>query len=186
MGTNSRFLDSLTIRNCPYKCYVSTRVISVRKTTNDKKRVVAVNRKASHTYELLDRFEAGIVLTGTEVKSAREGSVNLKDSYAAPREGEIYLLQCHFSPYSHASHENHDPLRPRKLLLHRREIRKLVGKISERGLTLIPTRMYFSAGRLKVEVALARGKRQYDRRAAAKDKDVKREIQAALKERSRN
>ncbi len=155
------------------------------KATNGDKKIVAVNRKAGHTYELLDRFEAGLVLTGTEVKSAREGRVNLKDSYAAPRDGEMFLLQCHFSPYSHASYENHDPLRPRKLLLHRREIRKLIGKITERGLTLIPTRMYFRDGRLKVELALARGKRQYDRRAAAKEKDVKREIQAAMKERSR-
>ena len=146
-------------------------------------KVVAVNRKASHTYELLERYEAGVVLQGTEVKSAREGRVNLKDSYAAPREGELYLVSAHISPYTHGTHENHDPERPRKLLLHARELRRLIGKITERGLTLVPTRMYFKNGRLKVEIALARGKRQHDKRAAAKERDQKRDIEAALKER---
>jgi SsrA-binding protein len=148
-------------------------------------KVVAVNRKARHDYHLTDRFEAGLVLRGTEVKSAREGRVNLKDSYAAERGGELYLMQCHISPYSHAFYENHDPLRPRKLLLHRREIRRLIGKISQRGLTLIPTRMYFRKGRLKVELALAKGKRLHDRRAAVRERDLKREVQAELKERNR-
>jgi SsrA-binding protein len=148
-------------------------------------KVVAVNRKASHDYELVERFEAGLVLVGTEVKSARDGKVNLKDSYAAARGGELYLLQTHINPYSHGTHENHDPLRPRKLLLHKRELRKLIGKVTERGLTLIPTRMYFKDGRLKVEIALARGKRQHDRRAAARERDVKRDVEAALKERNR-
>jgi SsrA-binding protein len=148
-------------------------------------KVVAVNRKASHDYELVERFEAGLVLVGTEVKSARDGKVNLKDSYAAPRNGELYLLQSHINPYSHGTHENHDPLRPRKLLLHKRELRKLIGKVTERGLTLIPIRMYFKNGRLKVEIALARGKRQHDRRAAARERDVKRDVEAALKERNR-
>jgi SsrA-binding protein len=148
-------------------------------------KVVAVNRKASHDYELVERFEAGLALVGTEVKSAREGKVNLKDSYAAPRDGELFLLQAHITPYSHGSHENHEALRPRKLLLHKRELKRLIGKVTERGFTLVPTRMYFKNGRLKVEIALARGKRQHDRRAAARERDVQRDIEAALKERNR-
>lgn len=155
------------------------------KNTEESVKVVAVNRKASHEYELVERFEAGLALLGSEVKSAREGKVNLKDSYAAPRGGELYLMQSHINPYSHGTHENHEALRPRKLLLHKRELRKLIGKVTERGLTLIPTRMYFKNGRLKVEIALARGKRQYDRRAAEREKDVKRDVAAALKERNR-
>jgi SsrA-binding protein len=155
------------------------------KKADESVKIVAVNRKASHDYELVERFEAGIVLVGTEVKAAREGRVNLKDSYAAPRNGELFLLQSHITPYSYGSYENHEPLRPRKLLLHKRELRRLVGKITERGLTVVPTKMYFKDGRLKVEIALARGKRQHDRRAAARERDVTREIQAALKERNR-
>ena len=109
----------------------------------------------------------------------------MKDSYAAEKNGELYLMQCHISPYSHAFYENHEPLRPRKLLLHRREIRRLIGKISQRGLTLIPTRMYFRKGRLKVELALAKGKKHYDRREKVRERDLKREVQAELKERNR-
>ncbi|MGH9320247.1 MAG: SsrA-binding protein SmpB [Vicinamibacteria bacterium] len=152
---------------------------------DDSVRVVAVNRKASHDYELVERFEAGLSLLGTEVKSAREGKVNLKDSYAAPRDGELFLIQSHINPYSHGTHENHEPLRPRKLLLHKHELRRLIGKVTERGLTLVPTRMYFKNGRLKVEIALAKGKRQHDRRAAARERDIKRDIEAALKERNK-
>ena len=155
------------------------------KKDDESVKIVAVNRKASHDYELVERFEAGLVLVGTEVKSAREGRVNLKDSYAAPRGGELFLVQSHINAYSHGSYENHEPLRPRKLLLHKRELRRLIGKITERGLTLIPTKMYFKDGRLKVEIALARGKRSYDRRAAMRERDVKRDIEAALKERNR-
>ena len=146
-------------------------------------KVVAVNRKASHTYELLDRLEAGLVLVGTEVKAAREGVVNLKDAYAAVRDGELYLLQAHISPYRFGTNENHEPLRPRKLLVKKRELRRLIGKITERGLTVVPTRMYFKKGRLKVELALARGKRQHDKRAAARERDMDRDVEAALKER---
>jgi SsrA-binding protein len=156
-----------------------------KETPSESVKVVAVNRKAAHDYELMERFEAGLVLVGTEVKSARDGRVNLKDSYAAPRGGELYLLQSHIQPYSHGTHENHEALRPRKLLLHKREMRKLIGKVTERGLTLVPTRMYFKDGRLKVEIALARGKRQHDRRAAERERDVKREVEAALKSRQR-
>jgi len=151
----------------------------------DRVKVVAVNRKAGHDYELLERVEAGLVLQGTEVKSARQGRVNLKDSYAAPDKGELFLVQCHISSYTHAHYDNHDPLRRRKLLLHRRELRRLIGKITERGFTLIPTRIYFRNGRIKVELALARGKRHHDRRAAARERDMEREVQAALKERNR-
>ena len=155
------------------------------KSNDQAVKVAAVNRKAGHDYHLTDRFEAGLVLQGTEVKAAREGRVNLKDSYAAEKNGELFLMQCHISPYSHAFYENHEPLRPRKLLLHRREIRRLIGKISQRGLTLIPTRMYFRKGRLKVELALAKGKKHYDRREALRERDLKREVQAELKERNR-
>ena len=155
------------------------------KKTEDGVKVIAVNRKARHDYHLSDHLEAGLALRGTEVKSAREGRVNLKDSYAAERGGELYLMQCHISPYSHAYYENHDPLRPRKLLVHRRELRKLIGKISQRGLTLIPTRVYFRRGRLKVELALAKGKKLHDRRAAVRERDLDREVKAELKERNR-
>src|SRR3989304_5969952 len=113
------------------------------KKTEDDTQSVAVNRKARHDYHLTDHFEAGLVLRGTEVKSARAGRVNLKDSYATERGGELYLMQCHISPYTHAFYENHDPLRPRKLLVHRQELRRLIGKISQRGLTIISTRIYF-------------------------------------------
>jgi len=148
-------------------------------------RVIAENRKARHNYELLERLEAGLVLVGTEVKSARAGGVNLKDSYATVRGGELFLMQAHINPYSHGTHENHEALRPRKLLLSKHELRRWIGKINERGFTVVPVRMYFKKGKLKVELALARGKRQYDRRAAAKERDIERDVQAALKERSR-
>ena len=148
-------------------------------------KVVAVNRQAGHTYHLLDRFEAGLVLQGTEVKSIREGRVNLKDSYAGFERDELFLIQCHISPYTHGNRENHDPLRKRKLLLHRREIRRLIGKIAQRGFTLVPTRLYFRNGRVKVELALARGKKEHDRRAATREREQEREVRAALKERNR-
>jgi SsrA-binding protein len=156
-----------------------------RKERKERERDIAVNRRARHDYEFVEKLEAGLVLLGTEVKSAREGRVNLKDGYAAPRDGELYLLQVHISPYSHGSYDNHDALRPRKLLVHRRELRRLIGKITERGLTLVPTRMYFKNGRAKVELALARGKKRHDRRAAARERDIERDVQAALKERLR-
>ncbi len=155
------------------------------KKSRESVKIVAVNRKAHHDYELMERFEAGMVLLGTEAKSAREGRVNLKDSYVSAEGGELFLLQCHISPYSHAYHDNHEPLRRRKLLMHRREIRRLVGKITERGFTLIPVRIYFRNRRLKVELALARGKKRYDHRAAARERDLDREVEAALKERNR-
>jgi SsrA-binding protein len=148
-------------------------------------KTIAENRKARHSYELVEQLEAGLVLVGTEVKSARAGGVNLKDSYASVRGGELFLMQAHITPYSHGTHENHEALRPRKLLLSKRELARWIGKIKERGLTVVPLRMYFKGGKLKVEIALARGKRQHDRRAVVKQRDMDRDVRAALKERNR-
>lgn len=144
-------------------------------------KLLASNRQASHNFFLLERFEAGLALTGTEVKSAREGSVQLKESYAEVRNGEAWLVDAHFSPYSHGNRANHDPLRDRKLLLHRREIDKLLGKTREKGLTLIPTRLYLREGRIKCELALARAKKLHDKRAAARDRATKDEARRALR-----
>ena len=145
-------------------------------------KVVATNRKAFHDYHIEERLEAGIVLKGTEVKSLREGQVNLKDSYASVDHGELVLHHCHISPYSHGNIMNHDPVRPRKLLLHRKEINKLLGKTQQKGLTLVALRIYFSPrGLAKVELALAKGKKQYDRREAIKAREVGREVERAIK-----
>lgn len=145
-------------------------------------KVVATNRKAFHDYAIQEKLEAGIVLKGTEVKSLREGRVNLRDSYASVDHGEVVLHHCHISPYSHGNIMNHDPLRPRRLLLHRREISKLLGKTQQQGLTLIPLRIYFSSrGKAKVEIALAKGKKQYDRREAIKAREAGREVERAMK-----
>ena len=144
---------------------------------------VATNRQASFRFNLLERFEAGLVLTGTEVKSLREGKAQLKDSYATIRDGEVWLIGAYIAPYGPASRENHDPERPRKLLLHRSEIERLVGRTKERGLTLVPTRMYFSGSNAKVELALARGKERGDKREAIKEREQKREMERALSER---
>ncbi|HYS16502.1 MAG TPA: SsrA-binding protein SmpB [Candidatus Binatia bacterium] len=139
-------------------------------------RPIATNRRARHEYEILETVEAGLVLRGTEVKSLRAGLVNFKDSYASVRSGEGWLLGCHISPYSHGSDANHDPERDRKLLLHKREIARLGGKISERGLTLVPLRLYFKDGRAKVELGLARGKKLHDKRASLREREVRREM----------
>jgi SsrA-binding protein len=144
---------------------------------------VATNRSAAFRYQLLERLEAGIVLRGSEVKSLREGGVQLKDSYAEVRDGEVWLRNMYIAPYKAAARENHDPERPRKLLLHRREIERLVGKTAERGLTLVPTRIYFSGPRAKVELALARGKDVRDKRRSIKERETRREIERALSER---
>jgi SsrA-binding protein len=145
---------------------------------------VATNRQASFRYNLLERFECGIVLNGTEVKSLREGKAQLKDSYAVIRDGEVWLIGAYIPPYGPASRDNHEPERPRKLLLHRSEIERLIGKTRERGLTLIPTRMYFSGGgsRAKVEIALARGKDVYDKREAIRKREMARDVQRELRE----
>ena len=144
---------------------------------------VATNRQASFRYELLDRYECGIELQGSEVKSLREGGVQLKDAYATFSDGELWLHRMYVAPYRPAARENHEPERPRKLLLHRREIERLIGSTHEKGLTLIPTRVYFKGPYAKVEVALARGKAAVDRRRDIKEREQKREIERALSER---
>ena len=143
-------------------------------------KVLTFNRQASHNYQLLERFEAGVVLTGTEVKSARDGRVNLRDSYATLKEGEVWLLHCHINPYSHGGFSNHDPTRSRKLLLHKEEIRRLIGKVRQRGLTMVPTRMYLKRGRIKVELALAKGKHSYDKREAERRRQAEKEARQAM------
>ncbi|HVH28597.1 MAG TPA: SsrA-binding protein SmpB [Vicinamibacterales bacterium] len=146
---------------------------------------IAENRKAFHDYHLLESFEAGIVLLGTEVKAIREGRVNLRDSFARVEDGEVYLYNVNISPYSHRGYADHEPMRRRKLLLHRNEILKLVGKTVEKGMTLVPVRMYFKGGRVKVVVSLAKGKKEYDKRETIKRRETERDTRAAIKERRR-
>jgi SsrA-binding protein len=144
---------------------------------------IAENRKAFHDFHLLETFEAGLVLLGTEVKAIREGRVNLRDSYARVEDGEVFLYNVNISPYSHRGYADHEPLRRRKLLLHRDEIRKLIGKTVEKGMTLVPTRLYFKNGRVKVAVSLAKGKKEYDKRETIKRREADRETRAAVKSR---
>jgi len=144
-------------------------------------RVVATNRRARHEYEILETLEAGLVLRGTEVKSLRDGGVNFKDSYVTVRNGEAWLVGCHVSPYSHGTDANHDPERDRKLLLHAREITRLVGKIAERGLTVVPLKLYFKRGRVKIEIGLARGRKLHDKRAALRERETRREMEKAAR-----
>jgi SsrA-binding protein len=153
------------------------------KKSEEQTQVIATNRKAYHLYHIVDTYEAGIALVGTEVKSLREGKASFKDSYATVEKGEIFLHNMHISHYQQASRFNHDPTRPRKLLLHRSEIKRLLGKTSERGFTLVPLRIYFKGKVVKVELALAIGKKLFDRRKAIKDREVQRELRRALKER---
>lgn len=147
--------------------------------------LIADNRKAFHDYHILETFEAGIMLLGTEVKGIREGKANLRDSFARVENAEVFLYNVHISPYSHRGYVDHDPKRRRKLLLHREEIRKLVGKTTQRGLTLVPTRMYFRNGKVKVTLALARGKQAHDKRETIRRREVERETRAMIKERRR-
>ncbi len=154
----------------------------------DKKRIprsgdVATNRSASYRYLLTDKWEAGMVLTGTEVKSLRDGKAQIKDGYATVRDGEVWLHNVHIPPYAPASRDNHDPERTRKLLMKRAEIERLIGKTHERGLTLVPTRLYFKDGRAKVEIALARGKDVGDKRQTIKEREMKREMERAVRRR---
>jgi SsrA-binding protein len=142
---------------------------------------VATNRQASYRYNFLDKFEAGMVLTGTEVKSLRGGKAQLKDGYASIKDGELWLFNVHIPPYAPASRENHEPERQRKLLVHRKELDALAAKVAERGLTLVPTRLYFSDGRAKVEIALARGKDVGDKRQAIKEREMKREMERSIR-----
>ena len=144
---------------------------------------IAENRKAFHDFHLLETFEAGVVLLGTEVKAIREGRVNLRDSFARVEDGEVFLYNVNISPYSHRGYADHEPLRRRKLLLHRDEIRKLIGKTVEKGMTLVPTRLYFKNGRVKVAVSLAKGKKDYDKRETIKRRESDRETRAAIKSR---
>ena len=146
---------------------------------------IAENRKAFHDFHLLDTFEAGLVLLGTEVKAIREGRVNLRDSYAVIEKGELFALNIHISPYSHRGSADHEPMRKRKLLLHKQEIRKLIGRTVEKGLTLVPLKMYFKSGKVKMAVGLARGKKSHDKRETMKKRETDRETRAAVKERQR-
>jgi len=155
------------------------------KASQAEKRNLAVNRQASHFYHLLEKFEAGIELTGTEVKSIREGKTNLKDSYAMARNGELWMIDCHISPYTAGSYRNHDPLRDRRLLLRRQEIDKLTGRTQEKGLTLIPLRLYLKKNLIKCEIALAKGKKVYDRREASRRRTIDRETAQAILEHRR-
>jgi len=142
----------------------------------DHIKIIAVNRKARHDYFIEDEYEAGLVLKGTEVKSLRLGKANLKDSYARIKDGEVFVYQLHIGPYPFAYYDNHDPLRPRKLLLHKREIKRLYGKINEKGHTLVPLKLFFKNGKVKILLALAKGKRKYDKREAIKRRDEQREL----------
>jgi SsrA-binding protein len=150
-----------------------------------REKLIAENRKARHDYHLLDRVEAGLVLSGSEVKSLRQGGAQIQRSFADIRDGELWLVGAHIAPYEQAAIENHDPDRDRKLLLHRREIDSLKGKVQERGFTLVPTRLYFKDGRAKVELALAKGKDVRDRRREISKRESDRQIERALKQRSR-
>ena len=150
-----------------------------------EEKVLAANRAAFHNYHISDKYEAGIALTGTEVKSAMDGRVQLKEAYVAVRAGEAWLFNAHISPYSHGNRENHEPMRTRKLLLHKREIEKLDEVSVKQGMTLVPTQVYLKNGRIKVEVGVARGKKLYDKREAEMRRTVDRETRAQLKERNR-
>jgi SsrA-binding protein len=151
-----------------------------------EEKVILTNRAALHEYHVLDRYEAGIALTGTEVKSVRAGQIQLKESYVAVREGEAWLFNAHISPYSHGNRENHDPVRTRKLLLHRREIDRLVKETELKGMTLVTTRVYLKGGRVKFEIGVARGKKLYDKRETEMRRTVERETRAQIKERDRS
>ena len=148
-------------------------------------KIIADNRKAHHDYHLLETFEAGVALVGTEVKSIREGGANLRDSFARIEAGEVWIYNVHISSYRNRGYADHDPTRKRKLLLHRREIRKLIGKTVEKGMTLVPVRMYLKNGRVKVAISLAKGKKAHDKRETIKRRETDRETRAAIKERRR-
>jgi SsrA-binding protein len=156
-----------------------------REDTPDDHQLIAENRKALFDYHVLETFEAGVQLLGTEVKGIREGKANLRDSFARVEKGEVWLYNVHINPYSHRGYADHEPRRRRKLLLHKGEIRKLVGKTTEKGLTLVPLRMYFTRGRIKVALSLVRGKQLHDKRETIRKREVDRETRAAVKERGR-
>ena len=167
--------------------YDPRRTVAKEKTDREKaQRTIAENRKALHDYHVIDTWEAGIALLGTEVKAIREASVNLRDSYARIENGEVWLMNVHISPYSHTGYAHHDERRQRKLLLHRHEIQKLTGRVVERGLTLVPLRMYLLKGRVKVALALVKGKQAHDKRETLRRREVDRETRAAVKARVRS
>jgi SsrA-binding protein len=169
------------IRNCSARLSICG-----NQQVKSKDRTVATNRKARHDYFIDETYEAGIVLTGTEIKSVRAGRVNLRDSYAQVKKGELWLMDTHIAPYEQAGRGSHEPKRPRKLLMHRREINRLQGKVQEKGYTIIPLRLYFRNGKwVKVEIALARGKKLYDKRRAIRERDAQRETERALADRRR-
>jgi len=155
------------------------------KTDDASEKLIASNKKAYHDYFVLSKNEAGLALTGTEVKSLRDGRANLKDSYVIFKGGEAYLLGTHISPYAHGNRENHEPERTRKLLLHRKELEKLFEQVTEKGLTIVPLRLYFKKGRVKVEIGVVRGKKLYDKRETEKQREATRETAAAIKQGSR-
>jgi len=155
------------------------------KAAETNERVVADNRKAFHDFHILETFEAGVVLQGTEVKAIREARVNLRDSFARVENGEVFLYNVHIQPYSHRGYADHEPTRRRKLLLHKQEIRKLIGKTVEKGMTLVPTRLYFKNGRVKVAIGLAKGKQAHDKRETIRRREAERETRAAIKARVR-
>jgi len=148
-------------------------------------KVISTNRKAAYNFHLEDRYEAGLVLRGSEIKSVRAHQVSLKEGYVQPRGDELWLIDVHIAPYAQSGRTGHEPRRPRKLLLHRREINRLISRVRERGYTIIPLRMYLKNGRAKIEIALARGKRKYDKRRAIAEREAKRDVKRALKERHR-
>jgi SsrA-binding protein len=157
-----------------------------KKGADSRSRLIADNRKAFHDYHVLETFEAGIALLGTEVKSIREGTVNLRDSYARLDNGEVWLLNLHIGPYSHMGSSSHTERRQRKLLMHAHEIRKLTGRVAEKGLTLVPLDLHFTNGRVKVSLALAKGKQAHDKRETIRRREVDRETRAAIKSRARS
>ncbi|MGA2191789.1 MAG: SsrA-binding protein SmpB [Nitrospirota bacterium] len=148
-------------------------------------KIITTNKKAYHDFFIEDTYEAGLALTGTEVKSLRDGRANLKDSYAQVKDGEMFLIGCHISPYSHGNIFNVDPERTRKLLLHKKEIKGLIGKLTQRGYTLVPLKLYFKGGRAKIELGLAKGKKLYDVRETIKEKEAKREVERAVRGRQK-
>jgi len=163
-----------------HKAHNSNKMVRSSQSGKGAERDLATNRAAAHNYFLVEKLEAGMVLTGTEVKSAREGKVNLKDAYGLVKDGELWLLNAHISPYQHGNIYNHNPVRTRKLLVHKSELRKLIGKTQQRGMTLIPTRMYFRNRRIKVEIALAKGKQLWDKRETERRRTADREAREAI------
>lgn len=151
----------------------------------EQRKIVSTNRKARHDFDLMDTYEAGLVLTGSEIKSIRAGHVNLREGYIQSRDGELWLINSHIASYDQAGTFGHDPLRPRKLLMHRREIDRITARTQEKGLTIVPTLMYLKRGRAKLEIALARGKKQYDKRQSLRERDSKRQIERSLSDRDR-